>query len=83
MTVRKPLVSTLLATLFVHAGLAHALSVEPVGTYATGLAQVGTATSGETAALRGDKLYVTNADDISVDVSDPTQPRLHKRVYLG
>ncbi|MFN3544475.1 MAG: choice-of-anchor I domain-containing protein [Thiobacillus sp.] len=86
MIVRKPLLSTLLATLFVHAGLAHALSVEPLGTYATGLAQVGTATSGETAALRGDKLYVTNADDISVDivdVSDPTQPRLHKRVYLG
>lgn len=86
MIVRKPLVSALLATLFVHAGLAHALSIEPLGTYATRLAQVGSVTSGETAALRGDKLYVTNADDISVDivdVSDPTQPRLHKRVYLG
>ena len=86
MIVQKPLISTLLVLLLANAGLAHALSVEPLGTYATGLAQVGSVTSGESAALRGDKLYVTNADDISVDivdVSDPTQPRLHKRVHLS
>lgn len=86
MTVQKPLISTLLALLLSNAGLAYALTIEPIGTYATGLAQVGSVTSGESVALRGDKLYVTNADDISldiVDVSDPSQPRLHKRVHLG
>lgn len=86
MNVRNPLVSALLAALFIHAGLAQALSIEPLATYATGLAQAGSVTSGETAALRGNKLYVTNAEDVSVDIVDvsaPLQPRLHKRVHLG
>jgi hypothetical protein len=57
-----------------------------VGRYQTGLAQIGVNTSGETAALRGDRLYVTNADDVSldiVDVANPAQPKLLKRVKLA
>ena len=43
---------------------------ELVGTYATGLADpAAELTSGEVAALKGDKLFVSNASDVSVDTS--------------
>lgn len=82
---RKTLLSLCLATVFA-AGGAHALEIDYLASYETGLAEVGEKTSGETAALRGDKLYVTNADDISldiVDVANPAQPSLIKRVSLA
>ncbi|MCX8048063.1 MAG: esterase-like activity of phytase family protein [Methylohalobius sp.] len=68
------------------ASCVYALDFELIGTYNTGLAQVGQITSGETAALRGEKLYVTNAEDVSldiVDVSDPSRPTLQRRVSLA
>jgi hypothetical protein len=58
-----------------------------LGTYTTGLADIeDELTSGEVAALRGDKLYVTNASDVSVDivdVSDPASPVRLKRLDLS
>lgn len=72
--------------LLVAAAGAQALSLEPLGRYDTGLIQAGQGTAGETAALRGDRLYVTNADDVSldiVDVSNPAQPYLLRRVPLA
>jgi len=65
---------------------AQTLSLEPLGRYDTGLIQAGQDTAGETAALRGDRLYVTNADDVSldiVDVSNPAEPSLLRRVSLA
>lgn len=65
------------------AGAASALEFELAGTYATGLSQL--ESSGETAALRNDRLYVTNAKDVSldiVDVANPAAPKLLKRVDL-
>ena len=62
------------------------LQVEPIGRYTTGLADVDEeVSSGETLALRGNRLYVTNAKDVSldiVDVSNPVAPQLIKRVVL-
>ena len=52
-----------------------------VGTYATGLG----AASGEIAALSGDRLYVINTEDNSLDVvdaADPSSPELVRRVPL-
>ncbi len=86
MIMRKPLVSTFFAALLLGAGYAQALDFQLAGTYSTGLARIGQVTSGETAALAGDKLYVTNADDVSldiVDVSDPARPTLKRRVSLA
>jgi DNA-binding beta-propeller fold protein YncE len=87
---RKTLLAGLLATAF--AGLATPvladvpLEIELLGTYTTGLADLGEETSsGETVALRGDRMYVTNAKDVSldiVDVSNPVAPVLVKRVDL-
>ena len=58
-----------------------------LGTYATGLADVANeVASGEVAAMRGGRLYVSNATDISVDivdVSDPTAPVRLKRIDLS
>lgn len=85
MSPRKTLLSLCLATLSA-AGSAHALDIDFLASYDTGLAEVGEKTSGETAALRGDKLYVTNADDVSldiVDVANPARPALIKRVSLA
>ncbi len=66
---------------------AQSISLELLGRYTTGLADIDEdVSSGETVALRGDKMYVTNADDRSldiVDVSDPAAPELMKRVDLG
>ena len=60
---------------------------ELVGTYATGLADpAAELTSGEVAALKGDKLFVSNASDVSVDivdVSNPAAPTLLKRIDLS
>lgn len=58
-----------------------------IGTYTTGLASGdGAATSGEVAAMAGDRLYVSNATDASVDivdVSDPSNPVRRRRVDLS
>ena len=63
------------------------LSARLLGTYRTGLADVDEGvSSGETVALRGTQMYVTNADDVSldiVDVADPAAPRLVRRVPLA
>ena len=54
---------------------------------ATGLADpAAELTSGEVAALKGDKLFVSNASDVSVDivdVSNPAAPTLLKRIDLS
>lgn len=58
-----------------------------LGSYNTGLADIASeASAGETAALRDNRLYVTNALDVSldiVDVSNPAAPALIKRVDLS
>lgn len=59
------------------------IALAPIGSYDTGL--VG-GTSGETSALSGDRLFVTNSTGNSldvVDVSDPAAPRLLRRVDLS
>ena len=62
------------------------LSIGLLGTYTTGLANIEEERlSAETVALRGNRMYVTNASDVSldiVDVSDPTAPALLQRVDL-
>lgn len=62
------------------------LSATLLATYSTGLADVEEEiSSGETVAVRGDRMYVTNANDVSldiVDVSNPAAPRLLERVDL-
>ncbi|CAL93079.1 choice-of-anchor I domain-containing protein [Azoarcus olearius] len=80
---RASAVAVSLALAALAGGAGAAPQFEPLGAYATGLAHL--ESSGETAALRGDRLYVTNAKDVSldiVDVADPTAPRLLKRVDL-
>ena len=61
--------------------------IQLIGTYTTGLASGdGDTTSGEVAAMRGDRLYVSNATDTSVDivdVSNPTAPTRLQRVDLS
>jgi hypothetical protein len=48
---------------------------ELIGTYTTGLADPAEElTSGEVAALKGDKLFVSNASDTSVDIVDVSNP---------
>jgi hypothetical protein len=57
------------------------LDAEMLGRYTTGLADIGEeVSSGETVALRGDKMYVTNADDVSLDIVDISQPVMPVRV---
>lgn len=59
-------------------------SMELVGSYSTGL--TGLESSGETAALRGDRMYVTSAEAVAldiVDVSNPANPVLITRVDLS
>jgi len=59
------------------------LSVELLARYETGLD--GLDSSGETAALRGNRLYVTSAEAVAldvVDVSRPAAPVLRKRIDL-
>lgn len=62
---------------------ARVLSAKFLGRYATGLE--GLESSGETAALDGDRLFVTSAQAAAldiVDVDDPTEPELITRVDL-
>jgi DNA-binding beta-propeller fold protein YncE len=65
---------------------ASGISATLLATYSTELADVEEEVpSGETVALRDDRMYVTNADDVSldiVDVSNPAAPRLVRRVDL-
>lgn len=59
-------------------------SFELLGSYNTGLSQL--ESSGETAALRGDRLYVTSAEAVAldiVDVANPAAPALIRRVDLS
>ncbi len=78
--------SLLFAGISCSASAAPTIAFEELGRYATGLADIDEeVSSGETVALRGDKMYVTNANDVSldiVDVSDPAAPLLVKRVDL-
>lgn len=69
--------------------VAHAqptISAQLLGTYSTGLADIGAeVSSAESVAVRGDRMYVTNATDVSldiVDVSDPAAPVRLERVDL-
>jgi hypothetical protein len=85
MRLRKTLISAAVAAMLSGAAFADNLSIGRLGSYNTGLAQIGETTSGETAALHGNRLYVTNATDVSldiVDVSNPRQPTLIARVPL-
>jgi DNA-binding beta-propeller fold protein YncE len=87
---KKTLLASALSALLVvlpAAGWAESsLSATLLATYSTGLADVeDEISSGETVALRGDRLYVTNASDVSldiVDVSNPAAPQRIKRVDL-
>ncbi len=58
-----------------------------LGSYDTGLADIGEElTAGEVVAVRGERMYVANASDVSVDIvdiEDPASPRLVKRVDLS
>ena len=58
-----------------------------LGSYVTGLASGdGHTTAGEVVAVRGERMYVVNATDVSldiVDIADPASPRLLKRVDLS
>lgn len=59
-------------------------SFELLGSYKTGLTDL--ESSGETVALRGDRMYVTSAEAVAldiVDVSNPAAPALIKRVDLS
>src|SRR5688572_18454278 len=63
---------------------ARILSAKYLGRYATGM--VGLESSGETAALRHDRLYVTSAAAAALDivnVADPAAPELITRVDLS
>lgn len=63
------------------------LGLEVLGSYVTGLASGdGHTTAGEVVAVRGERMYVVNATDVSldiVDIADPASPRLLKRVDLS
>lgn len=86
---KKNLLASTLAILFASlpAAAAPGIAIEELGRYTTGLADIGEeVSSGETAALRGDRMYVTNAKDVSVDIVDvsaPTAPQLLKRIDLS
>ncbi len=62
-------------------------AMQLAGTYTTGLASGnGSLTSGETSAVVGNRLFVTNASDVSVDIvgiANPASPRFIKRVDLA
>ena len=64
-----------------------ALSLEVLGSYDTGLANIEEeSTASEVVAVRGERMYVVNASDVSVDIVDignPASPRLLKRVDLS
>lgn len=81
---RKAILAGLIASMMASiAPSAMAVEFELLGTYRTRLAHL--ESSGETAALRNDRLYVTNAQDVSldiVDVSSPSAPKLIRRVDL-
>src|SRR5574338_148657 len=81
---RKGILAGLIASMTASiAPLANAAEAQLLGTYRTNLPHL--ASSGETAALRNDRLYVTNAQDVSldiVDVSSPAAPKLIRRVDL-
>jgi len=70
-----------------HSAGVGALGLEVLGSYDTGLADVAAGlTAGEVVAVRGDRMYVANASDVSVDIvdlQDPASPRLLKRVDLS
>ena len=65
----------------------NALGLEVLGSYATGLADIDEEmTAAEVVAVRGERMYVVNASDVSVDIvdiEDPASPRLVKRVDLS
>ncbi len=65
----------------------HALGLEVLGSYGTGLANIEEgSTAGEVVAVRGERMYVVNASAVSVDIvdiGDPASPRLVKRVDLS
>src|SRR5262245_20870904 len=65
---------------------AQSISLQLLGRYTTGLANVAEeVSSAETAALRGDQMFVTNANDVSLDivnVANPAAPQLVKRIDL-
>jgi 2',3'-cyclic-nucleotide 2'-phosphodiesterase (5'-nucleotidase family) len=64
-----------------------ATAFELLGRYTTGLADpANEIVSGEVAAIDGPRMYVTNADDVSldvVDISDPSAPALRSRIDLS
>ncbi|MBP9034483.1 MAG: choice-of-anchor I family protein [Pseudomonadales bacterium] len=70
-----------------HSASVNALTLEVLGSYDTGLADIGDErTAGEVVAVRGERMYVANASDVSVDIvdiEDPASPRLVKRVDLS
>jgi hypothetical protein len=80
----KKTLSAMLVKLPTAAWAESSLSAALLATYSTGLADIDREiSSGETVALRCDRMYVTNADDVSldiVDVSNPAGPQLIKRV---
>lgn len=65
----------------------NALTLEVLGSYDTGLADIEEElTAGEVVAVRGERMYVANASDVSVDIvdiADPASPRLVRRVDLS
>jgi len=65
----------------------NALALEVLGSYDTGLADIAEElAAGEVVAVRGERMYVANASDVSVDIvdiADPARPRLVKRVDLS
>ncbi len=75
--------STLVSPMYAHAG---GINMKLIGTYKTGLANPKEKiSSAETVALRDGKLFATNANDVSLDIVDvrnPAQPALLKRVDL-
>lgn len=70
-----------------HSAGVGALGLEVLGSYDTGLADIAAGlTAGEVVAVRGDRMYVANASDVSVDIvdlEDPASPRRLKRVDLS
>jgi 2',3'-cyclic-nucleotide 2'-phosphodiesterase/3'-nucleotidase/5'-nucleotidase len=84
-TAALALPAVLLAASAGSGGMSASADVDPtwthVGTYTTGLG----AASGEIASFNGDRLYVINTEDNSLDVvdaSDPSDPQLVRRVRL-
>jgi len=85
-TPRKTLAALIISITASHLAMA-APGMELAGSYTTGLASGdGDLTSGETSAVAGNRLFVTNASDVSVDIvgiADPANPRFIKRVDLS